>query len=83
MDVKELQQKISRREEKILSLEKEKASLEGKQSAIQEQLQKDFGCKTVEEAEALLKTKDAEIKKLEEERDVIVTDLEKCLTDNE
>ena len=83
MDVKQLKEKIGQLETKIQDLEKEKASLEGKQSAILEQLKKDFDCSTIDEADVLLKKKDEEIKKLQEEQAVITADLDKLMADNE
>lgn len=54
----------------------EKAQLEGERNAIMKQLEKDWGCKTVQQAEKKIKEMEKEIEQLDADIEVGLEELE-------
>ena len=68
--------KLLRLKHKIDEAKTEKAQLEGKLETLMSQLEKDFGCATVEDAQDRLEDMNAEIKELTKEIEEGVANLQ-------
>jgi len=72
-------EKLIELQEEIEERKTQKAQLEGEKNAIVKQLKEDFGCKSVKQAEALIKEKESDVAKLEDELEEGLEELEKLL----
>lgn len=78
-DIRQIKQKIEELERRLQAEERNQSVLEGKLETLKDQLKKEFECKTVEEARKLLAKLTDEKKKLEEERDAVIKELDQLL----
>jgi len=78
-DVRQIKQKIEELEKKLQAEERNQSVLEGKLGTLKEQLKKEFQCNDVEAAKKLLQKFQDEKKKLEEERDAVIQELDQLL----
>jgi hypothetical protein len=62
--------------EKVDKASREVSELTGEQTALLKQLKEELGCKTLEEAKAILKTKKRELDKIDEEIEKLSEELE-------
>ena len=72
-------EKLIELQEEIEERKTQKAQLEGEKNAIVKQLKEDYGCKSIKQAEALIKEKEVAVAKLEEELEEGLEELEKLL----
>jgi len=72
-------EKLIELQEEIEERKTQKAQLEGEKNAIVKQLKEDYGCKSIKQAEALIKEKEVAVAQLEEELEEGLEELEKLL----
>lgn len=73
------EQELLQLKEEITTAKEKFLQLQGQSKALLQQLKEDWGCKTVEQAEKKIKEFETEIKKLDEEIDEGISELEKLM----
>lgn len=70
--------RLLKMKKKIEDGEKEQANLQGRIDSLFEQLEKEFGVKSIEEAESFMKELEDKIDKMDEDLKRMTTELEKA-----